>query len=212
MKNLKILKKDLNNCSRCGLCQGVCPVYQATKNDCTSPKGRFMMLINLLDSGKKPTKKMKEYMSMCINCGKCTSYCPSKIDTLKINEAYSKDYPSFLKFNPKSVPIIFDFLKIIFKNIKTKKNSLKDKKVLYIKSLNKEIKNSDEMEFCTIPLKFILENPGLAKKIIQNFAEEIVKKTPDYVIADSLWARLEIEYGLKNLKSNINVVLMKDLI
>ena len=57
---LEKFKKDINNCSRCGLCQAVCPVFQETKNDCTSPKGKFTMLNELLNNGEKPSKDLKK--------------------------------------------------------------------------------------------------------------------------------------------------------
>lgn len=95
MKSLNIFKKEIRSCSRCGLCMAICPVYQITKNDCTSPRGKLILLYEIFKKNIKPSKKIKSYMNMCIDCGKCTRYCPGKIDMERINTAFYKDYPFF---------------------------------------------------------------------------------------------------------------------
>ena len=92
MNSLNKFKKDLKNCSRCGLCQAVCPIFEITKNDSTSPKGKFILLNEMLKNGEKPSKKLINYMKTCLNCGKCVEYCPSKIDIKEINKAFDKDF------------------------------------------------------------------------------------------------------------------------
>ena len=110
MENLKKLKNELNSCSKCGLCQAVCPVFQVTKNDCTSLRGKIILLNELLKKEQKPSKTLKLYMELCTNCGKCSDYCPVKIDVLKINEAFYKDFPSVRKKLPLNLAIFHPFL------------------------------------------------------------------------------------------------------
>ena len=58
MKNLDFLKSKIEICSRCGLCMAVCPVYRVTKNDCTSPRGKFILINELLKKKYKTFKKI----------------------------------------------------------------------------------------------------------------------------------------------------------
>jgi len=44
MDKLKDFETELNKCSKCGLCQAVCPIFKITQNDCTVSKGKFIML------------------------------------------------------------------------------------------------------------------------------------------------------------------------
>lgn len=48
MKKLEDFKEDINKCSKCGLCQSVCPVYKITGNDCAVSRGKFVMLDGVL--------------------------------------------------------------------------------------------------------------------------------------------------------------------
>ena len=84
MKNLDECKIDIRSCSKCGLCQSVCPVYKATGNDCTVSRGLFIMLNGLLKNKLKPSKKIKHYLDLCLMCNACSKFCPSGIDAVKI--------------------------------------------------------------------------------------------------------------------------------
>ena len=68
---------EIQKCSKCGLCQAVCPVYKVTGNDCAVRRGRLVMLDGVLKGDLKFNKTIKKYLDMCLNCGKCTDVCPS---------------------------------------------------------------------------------------------------------------------------------------
>ena len=44
MKKLKDFEKEINKCSKCGLCQQACPIFQITGNECAVSKGKFTIL------------------------------------------------------------------------------------------------------------------------------------------------------------------------
>ena len=48
MHKLKDFKDEINKCSKCGLCQAVCPIYKLTGNDCAVSRGKFVMLNGVL--------------------------------------------------------------------------------------------------------------------------------------------------------------------
>lgn len=84
MKKLEDFADDINKCSKCGLCQSVCPVYKITGNDCAVSRGKFIMLDGVLKGDLKLNKNIEKYLDMCLKCGKCKNFCPSNIDVCEI--------------------------------------------------------------------------------------------------------------------------------
>jgi glycolate oxidase iron-sulfur subunit len=92
MKELKDFKEEIHNCSKCGMCQSVCPVYKATGSDCAVSKGQFIMLKGVINGDLKMTKTINRYLSLCLKCGKCSEYCPSGIDVVDIISVAKYEY------------------------------------------------------------------------------------------------------------------------
>ncbi len=92
MKTLKDYAGDINKCSKCGLCQSVCPVYKETGNDCAVSRGKFVMLDGVLKGDLKLNKTINKYLDLCLKCGKCKDFCPSDIDVCKIFETAKYEY------------------------------------------------------------------------------------------------------------------------
>ena len=61
MKKLVDYKKDIAKCSKCGLCQSVCPVFKETGNECAVSKGKFVMLDGVLKGDLKLNKNMGNF-------------------------------------------------------------------------------------------------------------------------------------------------------
>lgn len=114
MQKLSDFKDDINKCSKCGLCQAVCPIYKITGNDCAVSRGKFVMLSGVLKGDLKLSKNINKYLDMCLKCGKCKDFCPSGIDACKIFEAAKYEYAKKNLFSK----IIFALQsKLIFNNI-----------------------------------------------------------------------------------------------
>lgn len=99
MENLKDFEEDIYKCSRCGLCQFVCPVYKACLNECAVSKGKFNMLNGIIKGDLILNRQIKKYMDLCTGCNACKDFCPSGIDARKIfitvkNEYYQNCQPS----------------------------------------------------------------------------------------------------------------------
>lgn len=92
MQKLEDFKYEINKCSKCGLCQSVCPVYKITGNDCAVSRGKFVMLDGVLKGDLKLNKNIDKYLDLCLKCGKCTNFCPSAIDVCKIFETAKYEY------------------------------------------------------------------------------------------------------------------------
>lgn len=113
MNLLKNYEKEINKCSKCGLCQSVCPIYKVTGNDCTVSRGKFAMLDGVIKGDLKLSKTINKYLDMCSKCGKCKDFCPSEIDVTKIIETAKAEYA---KNDFLSQIIFFLESKIIFNN------------------------------------------------------------------------------------------------
>lgn len=111
MKTLKDYKEEIHKCSKCGLCQSVCPVYKVTGNDCSVSRGKFIMLNGIIKGDLKLNKNINKYLDMCLKCNACKDFCPSAIDARKIFLTAKAQY--FAKC-PSSILIKFFHSKLIF--------------------------------------------------------------------------------------------------
>ena len=92
MKKLEDFKEEIKKCSKCGLCQSVCPIYKLTGNDCAVSRGKFVMLDGVLKGDLKLNSNINKYLDLCLKCDKCSNFCPSSIDVCKILETAKYNY------------------------------------------------------------------------------------------------------------------------
>ncbi len=172
MKKLEDFKDEINKCSKCGLCQSVCPVYKVTGNDCAVSRGKFIMLDGILKGDLTLNKNVNKYLDLCLKCNKCKDFCPSSIDVCDIFTAAKGEY-----FNNSFSGRIISFLqsKFIFKSLikiaqilsSPYRKNLKNKgtvKILYFKGCVNEIFPKVE---------------NALKKVLSNFDIELIEKDFD---------------------------------
>ena len=75
------VKENIFKCSRCGLCQGVCPVFKEIKNENSSARGKLMQIWGLKKGDLKLNREILKSLDLCLNCEKCKLNCPSGVDT-----------------------------------------------------------------------------------------------------------------------------------
>lgn len=92
MNNLKDYEEDIYKCSRCGLCQFVCPVFKASVNECAVSRGKFNMLNGVIKGELSLNRKIKSYLDLCTGCNACKDFCPSKINAKEIFIAAKAQY------------------------------------------------------------------------------------------------------------------------
>ncbi len=147
MKHLAEYKEEIHSCSKCGLCQSVCPIYKITGNDCTVSRGMFIMLRGLIKGDLKMTNRLNRYLDLCLKCGACSKFCPSDIDVTDIIASAKAEY---FKLHPLEKIISFfqkyfifgmgiSTLKLLSHNIKSKKF---EKKVIYFGGCSGKIKGN----------------------------------------------------------------------
>ncbi|MBU4260028.1 MAG: (Fe-S)-binding protein [Proteobacteria bacterium] len=88
MKELALLMKELehqlNICTRCGMCQAVCPLYDQTGIEADVARGKLALLEGLAEEMFKNPKGVYERLSRCLLCGSCEANCPSGVEVLEI--------------------------------------------------------------------------------------------------------------------------------
>ncbi|MEW6327977.1 MAG: (Fe-S)-binding protein [Thermodesulfobacteriota bacterium] len=68
------------SCNKCGTCMSVCPVYQVTRLEAYSPRGK-LSLIEANREGRLPfSDRFEELLSYCLLCGACTNACPAGVN------------------------------------------------------------------------------------------------------------------------------------
>ncbi len=102
MKSFNEYEDEIYKCSRCGLCQSVCPVYKITHNECSVSRAKFNILNGIIKRELDFDKQVKSYLDLCTGCNACKKFCPSGIDVVSIlisakNEYYKKNKLSLVE-------------------------------------------------------------------------------------------------------------------
>lgn len=93
MKDFKSLKNEIYKCSKCGLCQSVCPVYKYTLDESCVSRGKFILLNGILNGDIELSKELIKDFDKCTSCNACADFCPSGINAAEIFAAF-KNYCS----------------------------------------------------------------------------------------------------------------------
>lgn len=67
------------DCVHCGLCLPVCPTYQETGRESSSPRGRIYMLRGVAEGRLALDDAVAEEMYFCLACRACESSCPAGV-------------------------------------------------------------------------------------------------------------------------------------
>ena len=78
---LKILPDDdiLQQCIHCGLCLAVCPTYDLTKMERSSPRGRIRMIRSVARKEMELSEIFADEMNFCLDCQACETACPAGV-------------------------------------------------------------------------------------------------------------------------------------
>lgn len=74
-------------CIHCGMCLAVCPTYDLTGLERSSPRGRIRLIKNVAEGDLPITDLFAEEMDFCLDCQACQSVCPAGVQFGQLVEA-----------------------------------------------------------------------------------------------------------------------------
>lgn len=213
------VKQNILKCSRCGLCQGVCPVFEEIKDEKTTARGKLMQIWGLKKGDLKLNSKILKNFDLCLNCDKCKLNCPSGVDTTGV---FNKE---------KKLNLLGRFLNSVFVfNLKLsalsffsffKKTPIYEKKsdILYFegciaKKLKKEFKlqgvklKNGNFECCALPY-LTKGREDIYKKIVK-YNEKIIEDAQMVVFDCATCYSAVKNYPFKNPKNKEKLVFYTD--
>jgi glycolate oxidase iron-sulfur subunit len=78
---IKTLDREVSRCSKCGMCQAVCPVYGLTGHEKDTARGKLALLDGLAREMFADADGTAARLNHCLLCGACGAGCPMNIDT-----------------------------------------------------------------------------------------------------------------------------------
>ena len=74
------LAEMVAQCSRCGKCQSVCPVYDVLRREQAVARGKVALVQRMVQGALKPGLSLHYWIYMCLKCLRCQSICPSSVE------------------------------------------------------------------------------------------------------------------------------------
>jgi Fe-S oxidoreductase len=84
-------RKAITQCSRCGFCRAVCPVFELTKRPAANARGKMILLKEMMEGKLPVTEALGQALLRCTTCMNCTISCPSGVDPQEIVKTMRKD-------------------------------------------------------------------------------------------------------------------------
>lgn len=81
---LRDLEKQLAACTRCGMCQSVCPLFEQTGREADVARGKLALIDSLMNEIFDNPDGVHERLSRCLLCGSCAANCPSGVNVTGI--------------------------------------------------------------------------------------------------------------------------------
>ena len=69
----------LRACVHCGFCTATCPTYTLLGDERDSPRGRIVLIKDMLESGRPARASAARHIDRCLSCLSCMTTCPSGV-------------------------------------------------------------------------------------------------------------------------------------
>ncbi|MBI4776285.1 MAG: (Fe-S)-binding protein [Deltaproteobacteria bacterium] len=93
-------RKQILQCSRCGFCQAVCPLFGATLRPSYNARGKMLLLKEVMDGEIPLDDQLIETLFQCTTCASCAQNCPSGVNVPEIIKQVRKDMVSIGSCHP----------------------------------------------------------------------------------------------------------------
>ncbi len=77
--DIRALDELLHRCMKCGLCLPVCPTYNLTFEEQSSPRGRIRLMKHVHEGSMDVTRNFADQMYFCLDCQACQTACPAGV-------------------------------------------------------------------------------------------------------------------------------------
>ena len=77
-------EKNLRACVHCGICTATCPTYVLLGDERDGPRGRIVLMQNMLEKGGAPDSETVLHVDRCLSCLACRTACPSGVDYARL--------------------------------------------------------------------------------------------------------------------------------
>ena len=78
---------EIRRCVHCGFCTATCPTYVLLGDERDSPRGRIVLMKDLLASKAAPSAQVVRHIDRCLSCLGCVTACPSGVDYRQLIDA-----------------------------------------------------------------------------------------------------------------------------
>lgn len=110
--DVKISSELIVQCIHCGMCLPVCPTYNLTFLEKSSPRGRIRLIKEVEDGNLPITDDFVNEMYFCLDCQACQSVCPAGVQYGKLVE--SARIKAFMLGNDKQALIKKLIFRLVF--------------------------------------------------------------------------------------------------
>lgn len=77
-------ERNLRACVHCGICTATCPTYVLLGDERDSPRGRIVMMQQMLEEDAVPSAETVLHLDRCLSCLGCRTACPSGVDYARL--------------------------------------------------------------------------------------------------------------------------------
>ena len=82
--HLAAVEENLRNCVHCGICTATCPTYVLLGDERDGPRGRIVMMQQMLEENAMPSPETVLHVDRCLSCLACRTACPSSVDYARL--------------------------------------------------------------------------------------------------------------------------------
>jgi Fe-S oxidoreductase len=87
----KKYREQILQCSRCGFCQAVCPIFGTTLRPAYNARGKMLILKEIMDGKIELDDELIDTLFQCTACASCAENCPSGVNVPEIIKQVRKD-------------------------------------------------------------------------------------------------------------------------
>jgi Fe-S oxidoreductase len=84
-------REQILQCSRCGFCRAVCPVFGTTLRPAYNARGKMLVLKEVMDGKIELSDELIETLFQCTTCASCAEHCPSGVNVPEVIKQVRKD-------------------------------------------------------------------------------------------------------------------------